>query len=102
MMASRQNGERIRVMVVERDLDFGLKLADWLATDGYQPVFVRNVEAAIDELSGVRPREIFVGLGGSEPAMPFEMAVLIMLIQTVCMRLPMIMISVENSEDGNQ
>ncbi len=54
-MASRQNGERTRVMIVEQELDFGLKLADWLATHGYQPVFVRTVDAAIDELSGDSP-----------------------------------------------
>ena len=57
-MGSRQNGERMRVMIVEQDLDFGMKLADWLATHGYQPVFVRTVDAAIDELSSVRPRAI--------------------------------------------
>ena len=51
MMASRQNSERTRVMIVEQELDFGLKLADWLATHGYQPVFVRTVDAAINELS---------------------------------------------------
>jgi ActR/RegA family two-component response regulator len=55
MMASRQNGERTRVMIVEQDLDFGMRLADWLATHGYQPVFVRTVDAAINELSGVHP-----------------------------------------------
>ena len=72
-MASRQNGERTRVMIVEQDLDFGLKLADWLATHGYQPVFVRTVDAAINELSGVRPRAIFIGLGCSEPAARIDM-----------------------------
>jgi ActR/RegA family two-component response regulator len=50
-MTRRQNGERTRVMIVEQDLDFGLKLADWLATHGYQPVFVRTVDAAVDELA---------------------------------------------------
>lgn len=28
MMTSRKNGERTRVMIVEQDLEFGLKLAD--------------------------------------------------------------------------
>ena len=82
-MASRQNGERIRVMIVEQDLDFGMKLADWLATHGYQPVFVRTVEAAIDELSGVRPRAIFVGLGCAEPAAQLDIAEVLLMIQTV-------------------
>ncbi|TLY26116.1 MAG: hypothetical protein E6K66_02820 [Nitrospirae bacterium] len=101
-MASRQNGERIRVMIVEQDLDFGLKLADWLATHGYQPVFVRTVEAAIDELSGVRPRAIFVGLGCSEPAVQFDMAEVLLMIQTVCPRVPVITIADELSEHLTQ
>jgi DNA-binding NtrC family response regulator len=83
-MARRQNGERMRTMIVEQDLDFGMKLADWLATHGYQPVFVRTVEAAIDELSSVRPRAIFVGLGYSEPAARIDIAEVLLMIQTVC------------------
>ena len=102
MMASRQNGERIRVMIVERDLDFGLKLADWLATHGYQPVFVRTMEAAIDELSGVRPRAIFVGLSCSEPAAQLDMAEVLQMIQTVCPRVPVITIADELSEHLTQ
>jgi len=101
-MASRQNGERIRVMIVEQDLDFGLKLADWLATHGYQPVFVRTVEAAIDELSGVRPRAIFVGLGCAEPAAQLDIAEVLLMIQTVCPRVPVITIADEIREHQTQ
>lgn len=101
-MASRQNGERIRVMIVEQDLDFGLKLADWLATHGYQPVFVRTVEAAIDELSGVRPRAIFVGLGCAEPAAQLDITEVLLMIQTVCPRVPVITIGDEFSEHLTQ
>ena len=101
-MASRQNGERTRVMIVEQDLDFGLKLADWLATHGYQPVFVRTVDAAIDELSGVRPRAIFVGLGCSEPAARIDIAEVLLMIQTICPRVPAITISGQTSKDLTQ
>jgi DNA-binding NtrC family response regulator len=98
-MASRQNGERMRIMIVEQDLDFGMKLADWLAAHGYQPVFVRTIEAAIDELSGVRPRAIFVGLGCSEPSTRIDIAEVLLLIQTVCPRVPVIPIADQHSED---
>ena len=101
-MASRQNGERIRVMIVEQDLDFGLKLADWLASHGYQPVFVRTVDAAINELSGVRPRAIFVGLGCSEPAARIDIAEVLLMIQTICPRVPAITISGQTSKDLTQ
>jgi DNA-binding NtrC family response regulator len=101
-MASWQNGERTRVMIVEQDLDFGMKLADWLATHGYQPVFVRTVDAAIDELSGVRPRAIFVGLGSSAPAARIDIAEVLLMIQTVCPPVPMITIADQTSEDMTQ
>jgi DNA-binding NtrC family response regulator len=102
MMANRQNGERMRVMIVEQELDFGLKLADWLATHGYQPVCVRTVDAAIDELSGVHPRAIFVGLGCSEPAARIDIAEVLLMIQTVCPRVPAITISGQPNEDLTQ
>ena len=101
-MASLQNGERTRVMIVEQDLDFGLKLADWLATHGYQPVFVRNVDAAIDELNGIRPQAIFVGLGCPEPASQIDIAEVVLMIQTVCPRVRTITISGQNNEDLTQ
>jgi len=101
-MARRQNGERTRVMIVEQDLDFGMKLADWLATHGYQPVFVRTVDAAIDELSSVRPRAIFVGLGCSEPAARIDIAEVLLMIQTVCPSGPVITIADQTSEDLTQ
>jgi len=101
-MARRQNGERARVMIVEQDLDFGMKLADWLATHGYQPVFVRTVDAAVDELSSVRPRAIFVGLGCSEPAARIDIAEVLLMIQTVCPSVPVITIADQTSEDLTQ
>lgn len=102
MMASRQNSERTRVMIVEQDSDFGLKLADWLASHGYQPVFVRTVDAAINELSGVRPRAIFVGLGCSEPAARIDIAEVLLMIQTICPRVPAVTASGQTNKDLTQ
>ena len=101
-MANLQNGERTRVMIVEQDLDFGLKLADWLATQGYQPVFVRSVDAAIDELNGIRPQAIFFGLGCSDPASRIDIAEVLLMIQTICPRVRTITISGQNNEDLTQ
>jgi len=101
-MASWQNDERTRVMIVEQDSDFGLKLADWLASHGYQPVFVRTVDAAINELSGVRPRAIFVGLGCSEPAARIDIAEVLLMIQTICPRVPAVTASGQTNKDLTQ
>ena len=101
-MANRQNGERTCVMIVERDLDFGIKLADWLAAHGYQPVLVRSVDAAIGELSAIHPQAVFVGLGSSEPAAQIDMSEVLLLIQTVCPRVPVITLAAQTSEDLTQ
>lgn len=101
-MASRQNGARARVMIVEQDLDFGMKLADWLAAHGYQPVFVRTVDAAIDEVNSVRPQAIFLGLGCSEPAARIDIAEVLLTVQTICPCVPVITIADETSEDLTQ
>src|SRR5207237_6888974 len=102
MMANWQTGERMRVMIVEQELDFGLKLADWLATHGYQPVFVRTIDAAINELSGVHPRAIFVGLGCSEPSARIDIAEVLLMIQTVCPRIPAVTSSGQSNGDLTQ
>lgn len=102
MKASQQNGERTRVMIVEQDLDFGLKLADWLATHGYHPVFIRTVDAAIDGLSGFRPQVVFIGLGWSAPAAQTDMVEILLLIQTISPCTPVIMMADQASEDLTQ
>lgn len=99
MMANRQNGERTRVMIVEQDQKFGLKLADWLATHGYHPVFIRTVNAAIDALAGFRPKAVLVGLGCSTSAAEADLVEVPLLIQTICPSVPVIMIADQSSED---
>ena len=101
-MPSRQNGERTRVMIVEQDLEFGLKLADWLATHGYHPVFISTANAAIDGLAGFRPQAVFVGLDCSASAAKVDMADVLLLIQTICPSVPVIMMTDQCSEDLTQ
>lgn len=98
-MTSRQNGERTRVMIVEQDLEYGLKLADWLATQGYHPAFISTANAAIDGLAGFRPQAVFVGLGCSARVAQVDMVEILLLIQTICPSVPVIMMADQNSED---
>lgn len=99
MMTNRQHVERTRVMIVEQDQELGLKLADWLATHGYHPVFIRTVNAAIDGLAGFKPKAVFVGLGCSAPAARVDMVEILLLIQTICPSVPVIMMADQSSED---
>ena len=102
MLTSRKNGERTRVMIVEQDLEFGLKLADWLATHGYHPAFLSTVNAAIDGLVGFKPQAVFVGLGCSARAAQVDMVEILLLIQTICPSVPVIMMADQTSEDLTQ
>lgn len=99
MMMRRQSGERTRVMIVEQDLEFGLKLADWLATHGYHPAFLSTATAAIDGMAGFRPQAVFVGLGCSMRAARVDMVQILLLIQTICPSVPVIMMTDQTSED---
>ena len=100
-MTSRQHGERTRVMIVEQDLEFGLKLADWLATHGYHPAFISTANAAIDGLAGFRPQAVFVGLGSTRAAR-VDMVEIFLLIQTICPSVPVIIMADQTSEDLTQ
>lgn len=98
-MTSRKNGERTRVMIVEQDLEFGLKLADWLATHGYHPAFIRTVNAAIDGLTGFRPQAVFVGLGCSARVAQGDMVEILFLVRIICPSVPVIMMADRSNED---
>lgn len=98
-MTIRQNGARRCVMIVEQDAAFGIKLADWLAIHGHQPVLVRSVDAAIEELREISPQVVFVGRGHPEPAAQNGVSELLLLIQTLCPGVPVITIADQTSED---
>ncbi len=94
-MASQQNGKRTCVMIVEPDWDFGIKLADWLASQGYQPVLTRTIDAAIVEFGSVRPQAIFIGLQSSVPQSQMNPGEVLLMIQTICPLVPIIAIADE-------
>jgi DNA-binding NtrC family response regulator len=101
-MGNRQNAERQCVMIVEQDEDFGFKLADWLAAHGYNAVLVRSVDEAIEELSEIRPQAVFVGRNFSDPAAQMGISEILLLIQTLCPRVPMATIAEQAGEDLTQ
>jgi len=47
-------------MIVDPEWQFGLELADCLATSGYQAVLVRNLESMIDDLGELQPGAILL------------------------------------------
>ena len=51
---------RERVVIVDRDLDFGLKLADCLASSGYHAVLGRSLDAMLEDLDELKPGAILL------------------------------------------
>jgi DNA-binding NtrC family response regulator len=89
-------------MIVEQDWVFGMKLADWLAAHGYQPVLVRSVDAAIDELSAIRPQAVYVGLRASKPQAQLNADEVLLMIQTICPLVPVITLADEANQVQTQ
>src|SRR5688500_4117766 len=50
--------KRMRVMVISHGKRFGLDLADWLASDGYEVAIARQGDEAAEQLSTVQPDRI--------------------------------------------
>src|SRR5262250_479938 len=98
-MVGRLILERTRVMIVEEDWEFGIKLADGLAARGYHPVLFRFVDAAITELDSIRPRGVLVGLQPAEPAAQNDASEALILIRAICSRVPVITVADTVGED---
>lgn len=71
MHHAKQPG-RSRVMIVDSELQFGLKLADCLATSGYHAVLVRDLESTLAQLGEIQPEAILLSqdCGGSHKDSP--------------------------------
>jgi len=59
-MSSWTVAGRERVVIVDRDLDFGLKLADCLASSGYHAVLGRSLDAMLEDLGELKPGAILL------------------------------------------
>ena len=46
---------RKRVIIISCGTKFGLELADWLASDGYEVAIARQADEAVEQLSTIRP-----------------------------------------------
>lgn len=66
-MADQRNRKRPCVLIVQPDLEQGIKLADWLAAHGYQAVLLRSAATAIMECRHLRPQVVFIGLHPADP-----------------------------------
>lgn len=92
----KQKG-RTRVMIVDPEWQFGLELADCLATSGYQAILVRSLESMIDELGELQPGAILLradsydNLGG-------QGADTLETVKALCPQAPMLMLSKQSQD----
>lgn len=81
-MESLTHRKRACIMIMDQDLDFGIKLADWLAAHRYQVVLVRSLQAAITEFPDIRPHAVLIGLAQTGSAFPIHLQELLRAIET--------------------
>ena len=62
---TKQTG-RSRVMIVDSEIQFGLKLADCLATNGYHAVLVRDLHSMLTELREIQPEAILLSVDSGD------------------------------------
>lgn len=88
-----QTVKRIRVMIVDTDWNLGIKLADWLAAHGYQPVLHRSYNDALAEVNSIRPEAIIMAVDSCSLTEQADVSELLFRLQTVCPDLPIIAIA---------
>ena len=98
-METLSNKKRACVMIVDHDLEYGIKLADWLAAHGYQAVLVRSLETAIDECRDLRPHAVFIGLNFSEPVATLSLRRLFRTIKATSPHVPVVTMGAQSNGD---
>lgn len=89
-------GARTRVMIISHGRKFGLEVADWLASDGYEVAIVRQAEEAAEQLNSMPPDRIV--LDRHLPIVPGLEA--LRLIRLQCPQVPVFTIT-ETTSHGN-
>ena len=98
-METLSNKKRACILIVDHDLEYGIKLADWLAAHAYQAVLVRSLETASDECRELRPQAVFIGLSFSEPVATLSLRRLFRTIKTTSPHVPVITMGSQTNGD---
>jgi DNA-binding NtrC family response regulator len=99
MMETLPNKKRACVLIVDHNLEYGIKLADWLAAHAYQAILVRSLETAINECRELRPQAVFIGLSFSEPVATLSLRRLFRTIKTASPHVPVITMGPQTNGD---
>jgi DNA-binding NtrC family response regulator len=81
---------RERVVIVDRDLDFGLKLADCLASSGYHAVLGRSLDAMLEDLGEMQPGAIVLSSDPCDGEWGSDGDATLQEVRTLCPEAPVI------------
>jgi len=81
---------RERVVIVDRDLEFGLKLADCLASSGYHAVLGRTLDAMIEDLSEMQPGAILLSTDPCDGEWSSDGDATLQVVKSLCPQAPVI------------
>lgn len=81
---------RERVVIVDRDLDFGLKLADCLASSGYHAVLGRSLDAMLEDLSEMQPGAILLSADPCDEEQGSDGDATLQVVKSLCPQAPVI------------
>ncbi|MBS0170192.1 MAG: hypothetical protein JSR62_07520 [Nitrospira sp.] len=88
-MPSKRAG-RVRIMIVDPELSLGLRLADCLATSGYQAVLVRDLESTVAQLNEIQPEMILLSQDASDTQQPVAGVDTLQVINRLCPQAPVL------------
>lgn len=81
---------RTRVMIVDPEWQFGLELADCLATSGYQAILVRSLESMIDDLGELQPGAILLHTDSYDEKLNGHGAETLQAVRALCPQAPVL------------
>jgi DNA-binding NtrC family response regulator len=89
-MTSGTASGRQRVVIVDRNLDFGLELADCLASSGYHAVLGRSLDAMLKDLREMQPGAILLSSDPSDQEREDSGAETLQTVKALCPHVPVI------------
>lgn len=89
-MNSSHRTARTRVMIVDPEWQFGLELADCLATSGYQAILVRSLESMIDDLGEMQPGAILLHADSYDRQLAGHGAETLQAVRALCPQAPVL------------
>ena len=81
---------RERVVIVDRDLDFGLKLADCLASSGYHAVLGRSLDAMLEDIGEMQPGAFLLSADPCDGERDIDGNATLQVVRTLCPQAPVI------------